>query len=138
MYTILPSAVRTVSGTATVPGFDWSSVRRASLLLNVTAAGVGVGDTLDVFLQSAIDGVTWDDFAHFTQVLGNGGAKKFIAHWARDVIPESEIGAPVDGGLAAGVRQGAIAGDVRIKWTIVNGGGPATFTFSLGIEAQRS
>lgn len=136
---LLTSAARVASGSQVLSGFDWSSVQTAALVLDVTVAGSQAGDLLDVYLQSAPgDGATWDDFAHFTQVLGNGGAKKFIAWWTRDVTPEAEIAAPVDATMAVGVKQGPIGSDVRVKWLIVNGGGTHSFTFTLSIDANRS
>lgn len=143
MLELLPSASRVASGTAVLTGAgplkDWTSVRRATFMLDVTVAGSLVGDLLDVFLQSSPDGgTTWDDFVHFTQVLGNGGAKKFLAYWSREVVPETEIAAPADGTLAAGVKQGPTSSELRAKWIIANGGGTHDFTFKLGVDAGRS
>lgn len=48
-------------------------------VLDVTAAATDAGDTLDVYLDTSFDGgVTWVNIGHFTQVLGNGGAKRLI------------------------------------------------------------
>lgn len=134
---LVASGSRTASGTIAIAA-DLSNVRRAGLILTVSAAGSAAGDLLDVFLQSSIDdGATWDDFVHFTQALGNGGPKKFIAWWTREVVPESEIAAPVDGALAVGVRQGPIGVLIREKHTIVNGGGTHDFTYSIKANLER-
>ena len=101
-------------------------------LLNVTAAGSVAGDTLDVYIQASADnGTTWDDFVHFTQVLGNGGAKKFLARWQGMIAPTTALAAPQDVAMAAGVAQGPHGNRWRTKWVIVNGGGTHSFTFSV-------
>lgn len=131
---LLVSAARTASGNSGVLPIDFSQVAAADLLLNVTAAATEAGDTLDVYVQSSVDdGTTWNDFVHFTQVLGNGGAKKFHAKWVRGITPTTALGAPKDATLAAGVEQGPIGGDVRIKWVIVDAvtTGNQSFTFSV-------
>lgn len=96
-------------------------------LLDVTNASSLVGHTLDVYLQSSVDGSTWDDFAHFTQVLGNGGAKKYLARWQGLIAPTTAQAAPQDAALAAGVTAGPIAVLWRVKW--VQAGG--SFDFSV-------
>ncbi len=126
--TLLSSAARTASGSfqVTVPT---SAARSAVLLLDVTAAASAATDTLDVYLQSSVDSVTWDDFAHFTQVLGNGGPVKHLAVWNSDVSPESEMHAPQDAAVPVGVIQGPIGDLWRVKWVIA--GATADFTFSV-------
>lgn len=125
----------TTSGTATVT-LDASRVQWATLFLDVTAAATGVGDTLNVYVQHSPDGgTTWDDFVSFTQVLGNGGAKQYIAHWVADVTPTTPQHAPSDGALAAGVKQGPVGPDWRVKWVIA--GGTASFDFSVSANFKR-
>lgn len=143
MLTLLVSAARTTSGDSgalsptPVPNPDL--IKSARFLLDVTAAATEVGDTLDVYVQQSYDGTSFDDVAHFIQVLGNGGAKKFIAEWTRDVTPESEMHAPQDAAIAAGVIQGAKLGfPVRVKWVIVDVAtlGNQSFTFSVKAEFE--
>ena len=136
VLTLVSSAARTASGnsgTLTPFGSKVGKLKAALYFLSVTAVATDAGDTLDVYVQhTPDDGTTWDDFIHFTQVLGNGGAKKFIATWLRDVTPESEIKAPADASLAAGVLQGPITPLIRVKWVIVDASTQnASFTFSL-------
>src|ERR1051325_11319265 len=127
---LLPSGARVVSGTADLSR-KFYNIQAAAFLLNVTVAATAAGDTLNVYIQSSMDaGTTWDDFVSFTQVLGNGGAKKFMAYWNGMITPETELGAPGDGVLAAGVKQGPIGEQVRIKWVIVSGSAPS-FTFTM-------
>jgi hypothetical protein len=130
--TLLAAAARTSSGTSVVSS-TFEEYTEALFLLNVTAAATEVDDTLDVYLQKTADnGTTWDDFVHFTQVLGNGGAKKFIAEWTSKATPESEMHAAQDGTMAVGVAQGPLGKKIRVKWVIVDpGGGAASFTFTV-------
>jgi hypothetical protein len=137
---LVASAARTTSSTAAVAAGDIATLRSAVFLLNVTAAGTDAGDTLDVYVQQSPDGgTTWDDFVHFTQVLGNGGAKKYIATWNGTAAAESEMKAPADAALAAGVLQGPMTTTWRVKWVIVDAGSNAnqTFTFSVSVEGVR-
>jgi len=143
MLTLLASAERTSSGTAAltmVPHLE--QVVGIEALLTVSAAATDGTDTLDVYLQKSVDGgTTYDDVLHFTQVLGNGGAKTFLGQWrAGGMTPESELHVPADASLAAGVLQGGIpAADWRLKWVIVDGGGSvASFTFTVTGQVQRS
>jgi hypothetical protein len=137
--TLVPSAARTASGTQAVTIPAPNLYDSAVFLLTVSAVATDVGDTLDVYLQSSPDGgTTWDDFAHFTQVLGNGGAKKFLASWAHWVTAESEMKAPADAGLAAGVLQGPVSATWRVKWVVVDAGtANVSFTFSVTMSGRR-
>lgn len=136
MITLLASAARTVTAgaTAAVPeavAIALAKAKCALYMLDVTAAATDVGDTLDVYIQSSIDGTTWDDFIHFTQVLGNGGAKKLIAAHNSTITPTTAMGPAVDGALAAGVKQGPVGSQFRIKYVIVDADANASFTFSI-------
>lgn len=63
--TILPSAARTVSGTA---DFDFATYSEVYLALDVTAV-TGTVPTLDIKVQISPDGVIWyDEGTSFTQV----------------------------------------------------------------------
>lgn len=131
---------RKIVATADVTGVSFApgDVESAVFVLDVTAAATDVGDTLDVYIQHSPDnGATWDDFVHFTQVLGNGGAKKFIAIWHKQVTPESEVHAPADGTLAVGVLQGPVGSLWRWKAKITDAGTVnASFTFSIKADLQ--
>lgn len=136
--TLVASAARTESGNSgpLTPYRADRSIKASVFLLTVSVAATESGDTLDVYVQSSPDdGTTWDDFIHFTQVLGNGGAKKFIATWIRDVTPETELKAPADAALTAGVLQGPISPVLRVKWVIVDASTVnASFTFSVSVQ----
>jgi len=133
--TLVASAARVASGNsgALAPINKFERVKAFVFLLIVSAAATDAGDLLDVYVQHSPDeGTTWDDFVHFTQVLGNGGAKKFIATWVRDIAPTSALKPPADASLAAGVQQGPVAPTWRVKWVIVDAGTVnVSFTFSV-------
>lgn len=138
MIELLPLAARGVTAQSAeltmVP--NWEIVESAMFFLDVTAAGVGVGDTLNLRLQQIFDAGdgsirAFDDFVSFTQVLGNGGVKQFMASWRRDLLPATPMRPPVADTLAAGsVLQGPITKRIRASW-VVAGAGPPSFTFRL-------
>ncbi len=140
MAILVASAARTANGNSGALYLTHASgMRAAAFLLNVTAAATDAGDTLDVYVQHSSDGgTTYDDFIHFTQVLGNGGAKKFVAHWVGTIAPTSALHAPADAALAAGVNQGPIGDTLRVKWVIVDAGtANVSFTFSVTMSPTR-
>jgi len=135
-----PSQTVTASGTSTASGgfgaIEVTDVMWAEFLLNVTAAATAAGDTLDVYVQASCDGgTTWDDFVHFTQVLGNGGAKKYLARWQGMIAPTTAQAAPQDGALAAGVAAGPHGSVWRVKWVVVSASAPS-FTFSVSASGH--
>lgn len=147
MQTLLASAARTASGTASLTIAHIDRILAALFFLDVTVAATAAADTLDVYLQASPDGgTTWDDVVHFTQVLGNGGAKQFIATWQRNVTPEAELQAPQDVAMAAGVRQGPVfdlATEVgrrerhQSKLHLLGDDGRNSRTVTHGVDLQR-
>ncbi len=140
MTTLLESAARTESGTFVVPTPLPADVLAGVFQLTVSAAATEVGDTLDVYIQHSVDdGVTYDDFIHFTQVLGNGGAKKFVARWNPiGAAPEAELAAPQDATMSAGVLQQPIGPNLRIKWAITDASTDnASFTFGVAAALMK-
>lgn len=120
------SAAQTATGTGTAVT-DLGEWNQVTAQLEVTAAATAVGDLLDVFLQTSIDGTTWLDIIHFTQVLGNGGAKRYIGKIdAATALTMYETGTALS---AAAVRN--IVGDqYRVRWAITSASAPS-FTFSV-------
>jgi len=140
MTTLLASAARTASGVSVFPTALADDIVAGIFQLDVTAAATDVGDTLDVYIQHSLDGTNYDDFIKFTQVLGNGGAKTFLARWnSIGAAPESELGAPQDAAMSAGVLQQPIGRTLRVKWVIVDAGtDDASFTFSVDAVLARA
>lgn len=128
--TLVASAART----AAAPGSPSTAIRlpfppsAIAFVLDLTAAAADVGDTLDVFVQTKLDGTNWVDVVHFTQILGNGGAKRYIAKIAAgDALTEFENGTSLG---AAAVRN-LLGDEWRVRWAIVDGDANASFTFSV-------
>ena len=107
--------------------------RTAVVVLNITAAATEVDDTLDVYFDTSYDGgVTWVNLAHFTQALGNGGAKEYASNINGD-NPAAEIAVVAD--AAAGTTRALKIGDnIRYRSTVVDAGGAAA-SFTFGVAA---
>jgi hypothetical protein len=132
---LLTSAARTASATGTETNLQnlFQGVRGALFTLNVTAAANLVGDTLDVYIQQKIKD-NWDDLIHFTQVLGNGGAKVEIASLNFNEDVTADFHNPADATMAAAtLRKGPITGILRAKYVIAGGAGKS-FTFDIDVE----
>ena len=100
-------------------------------VLDVTAAATGVLDTLNVSVETRIDdgvGATWHQVVHFTEVLGDGGAKQFVAKITSALtVAEYESGSAL---TAAKVRD-IIGDEWRVAWVQVDADSNASFTFSV-------
>jgi hypothetical protein len=102
------------------------------LVLDVTVAAAAAGDTFDVKVQALIEGTlasgTWSDVIHFTQVLGNGGAKRFIAK----IVGATAVALFPDAALAAGSQKDIFGDYYRVSYTVVDGGAHGqSFTFAV-------
>ena len=105
--TLQASATLTAAATTYTTGVPLPAIRNGVVfVLDVTAAATDVGDLFDVTVQTKI-GSFWLDAAKFTQVLGNGGAKTYVAKTeAATAVAEYETGT----GIGAGERD--IFGDL--------------------------
>jgi hypothetical protein len=96
--------------------------------LDVTVDEETVDDTLDVFVQTKIDGTNWIDVVHFPQHVGNAGAKRYI---------EKVAATPAFGGFENGTTLGVgevrdlVGDDWRVRFDIVDDSTNASFTFSV-------
>jgi hypothetical protein len=124
---LLPSAARTETGTGDAKALEGFEV--LLFQLDVTAAATAAGDLLDVFVQTTVDGTTWLDVIHFTQVLGNGGAKRYLSKVSASLaLTEYETGAA----LAAAAVRNLIGSQWRVRWAITDATtDDASFTFSV-------
>lgn len=104
--------------------------------LDVTAAANDSADTLDAYIDMSIDGGTkWNNIAHFTQVLGNGGSKTFVAVIKNDNPGASAVFATTSDAAAGATRQIGFGDRLRCRVVSVDGsvGGNMSFTFSIKI-----
>lgn len=97
-------------------------------VLDVTAAATDAGDTLDVQVQTCIDGTNYVPVCSFTQVLGNGGAKRHIAKISA-TEPQAMFEAAT--ALAAGSIRHLIGDAWKVKYVQVDADNDAVFTFSV-------
>lgn len=98
------------------------------LSLDVTAAATAAGDTLDVKVQTLIDGSTWVDVCYFTQVLGDGGAKLHIAK----LLGQTAQAMFSNAALTAGNVRHLFGDSWRVNYVIVDATtDDASFTFSV-------
>lgn len=100
-------------------------------ILDVTAAATDVGDTLDAQVQTSVEigGTTvWIPVCSFTQVLGNGGAKR---HVGKIVATEAQAMFENGASLAAGSIRHLFGDSWRVRWVIADADANASFTFSV-------
>lgn len=112
--------------------------KEAVATLDVTAAATDAGDTLDVYLDTSFDGgVTWVNIGHFTQLAGNGGAKRFImAFKAAPVASSNSVLATTDQTAANALQIGF--GD-RFRYRAVEANtstANSSYTFSLKLHLK--
>lgn len=127
--TIEASSAKAATGTTTTPQYLPGMVNAFAFVLDVTAAATAVGDTLDVRVQTKLDGTNWIDVVRFKEVLGNGGAKTYISKIVAQLAePEFETGTA----LGASLVRNLIGDTWRASWAIVDADADdASFTFSV-------
>lgn len=97
------------------------------LQCDLTAAATDVGDTLDVKVQTKIAG-NWVDVAYFTQMLGNGGAKRFAAKLMTQTA--FTLG-DITGALTAGNIRHLFGDEWRVNYVTVDANANSAFTFTV-------
>jgi len=123
------SSAKTASSTGTTAIGGRGEFRAAEFELDVTVSDTDAGDTLDVFIQTTIDGTNWLDVVHFTQVIGTDTAKRFVA---KIVGTLAEAMYEVASALAAGSVRHILGKRYRARWDLVDAGADnASFTFSI-------
>ena len=97
-------------------------------VLDVTSAATDVGDTLDVKVQTTLDGSAWIDVCYFTQVLGNGGAKRHVGKiCASTAVTMFENGTA----LTAGNVRHILGNQYRVSYVVVDADADSAFTFTV-------
>ena len=143
-FALLASAARTGTTKSATDTAYGSAVRIANFgrpiralvaELDVTAAAKEAGDKLDVAVQTLVDGNTddgnWVDVIAFTQVLGNGGAKRYFAKIAAVTALTMFEAATA---LTAGNIRDLIGEQLRVKYAITNDADDpvdTSFTFAV-------
>lgn len=129
VWELVASGAQTATSTGTTPVRNAGGYAAMLFVLDVTAAATDVGDTLDVFVQTMLPNGSWVDVVAFTQVLGNGGAKRYVAKvdatLAQAMFESSAT-------LSAGSVRNILGNDYRARWAITDAGTDnASFTFSI-------
>ena len=128
-FSLHDSGAETATGTGTPVAIPFSGLDYAVFQLNLTAAATQAGDTLDVYVQSTVDGTNWVDIVHFNQIVGNGGAKRYFAKHAYSNTEAMFENAST---LAAGSVRQIFGSQYRCRWAITDTSTQdASFTFSL-------
>lgn len=135
--TLVASAASTATSTGTTAvelltrfggGTPAVPLTAIAFVLDVTAAATEVGDTLDVYVQTKLDGTNWVDVVHFTQILGNGSTKRVFAK----IEPPTAMTAFENGtALGAAAVRALFGTQWRCRWVVVDGNANASFTFSV-------
>lgn len=129
VVTLLAEAT-TVGGVLDVDG---SSVRLPGMVnavvfaLDVSAAQTDAGDTLDVKIQTKLDGTNWIDVVHFTQLAGNGGAKRHVAKLMADTAQAMFASSAA---LGAGNIRHLLGDEWRVNYVQAETN-DASYTFSV-------
>lgn len=99
--------------------------------LDVTAAATAAGDTLNVYLDTSFDGgATWVNIGAFTQVLGNGGAKKYVMSLKAAPVASSNVVSATADQTAGNALQIGFGDRLRARGVTVSGTS-AAFTYSV-------
>ena len=100
-----------------------------AFVCDLTAAASAVDDTLNVYVQTKLDGTNYVDVVAFTQILGNGGAKRYIAKVTPGAVAETMF--ENASALAAGSVRNLGGDDWRVRYVVVNGAGTHIFSFTV-------
>ena len=134
--TLKASAAVTAPGTVTGDAAVLEEVfDEATFMLDVTAAATDNDDTLDVYIDASPDGgTTWLNVAHFTQVLGNGGAKREVATVKANPAATAPI-AVAAAAAAGAVRPIGFFDRVRYRSVIVDPDETDDVSFTFSVKA---
>ena len=116
-----------VSSTNTTPVAIPRPENGMQLICDLTAASTDVGDTLDVKVQTFMGGL-WVDVCYFTQMLGNGGTKRFGAKlMGQTAFALGDIA----GALTAGNVRHLLGDAWRVNYVTVDANANGAFTFAV-------
>ncbi len=131
VQTLVASAAQTTTGNSGAINLGsgiGGSPDAATFILNVTASSSPT--TLDIYLQTQV-GLTWYDFAHFTQV-GAVATSIQVAQWTRRAMDATQGTPVIVTGTAALAAAKVINGPIvdslfRVAWVISG----TSYTFSV-------
>lgn len=122
-YSIYPGIGCPISRTA----------RQLNVTLDVTAAATDATDTLDVYIDTSFDGgASFINIGHFTQVLGNGGAKKFVMSFLAAPVASSNLAVFSTDQTAGNALQIGFGDRIRVRSVVVDASTQnVSFTYSI-------
>jgi hypothetical protein len=119
----------TVTGTAVVLNQKFDELIAT---LAVSASATDAGDTLDVYVDTSFDaGTTWVNLGHFTQVLGNGGAKTFVLAIKNGNPGASAVYDATSDAAAGATRQIGFGDRLRYRGVMVDADANGSFTYAV-------
>lgn len=121
--TTVAGALNVNSDAVRLPGM----VNAIAFTLDVSAAATDAEDTLDVKVQTKIDGTNWVDAIHFTQAVGSGSAAKFVAK----LLANTAESIFTDAAIAAGTVRHLLGDEWRVNYVQVDADSDASFTFKV-------
>jgi len=127
-WELLASEIRILSGTGEavdVPGghgealfaLIYSGAEEQPMESSSSSSSLDVPDTLDVFVQTTLDGTNWVDIVHFTQITGETAKR----HYAKVVSSEPQAMFEAGAALNAGSVRHLLGLQYRVRWEIVDG-----------------
>ena len=130
VITLMASAARTTGGGAGDTIRLASMPRAMAFVLDVTAAATDTGDVLDVWVRTNPDGTNAINVYRFTQVKGDGGAKRYIGK----ILADGSV-TEFDGytsSLGEHTGRNMLGDEWSVYYAITNTGlANASFTFSV-------
>ena len=136
--TLRASAAQAAAGTVTGdPVLLRRSFRELIVQLDVSEAATDSADTLDVYIDTSFDGgTTFVNIGHFTQVLGDGGAKKFVMTFSNANPGATAVVAVGSDAAAGATRQIGFGDQIRYRSVMVDGDANGSFTHAITAMAK--
>ena len=131
--TLRTSGAQATAGTVTGTAVDLAAPgRELSVQLIVSAAATDTVDTLDVYVDTSFDGgTTYVNIGHFTQVLGDGGAKTFVMSFCNANPGTSAVVNVTSDAAAGATRQIGWGSKLRYRGVMVDADADGSFTYEL-------
>jgi len=120
----------TATGTGTAVAAPGGRIGAMQFIFDLTSAASTGSDTLDVYVETTLDGTNWIEIVHFAQVTGSATtyqmAGKIVAGLKEDLFTTSAT-------LAASAHRDLFGSQYRAKWTITDDSGSASFAFTVNM-----
>ncbi len=105
------------------------ATRSFVFMLAVTAAATDSGDVLTVQIEGSIDGTNWVECVTFATHAGDVAAEEYYEPLTIATNASGFLGSAAQGAASA---LGVVFRKYRVKWSIAETGGNASFTFEVG------